>query len=277
MKELKFDTLESIISNDSLVINDEDQLISFINELCIENQKYCHFYEFVNFSFVGQERIGEFIEQFDIESITQETWRSISRRLKHDVLLGKDELQETKERYKKPKVQTFSYESDQKFEGILNYLRQISNGKIYNEVGITASTYQNTREPQNVIIFEDQNKEFYTENSTNSWICFDFKERRVIPTHYTLKGHSYGENGDHPKTWVIEGSKDNSKWEVIDEQKNCNFLNGSFYVHTFAISQQNSDEFHYIRMRLTGLNCGNDNKLKLNAFEIYGQLINQLL
>lgn len=164
----------------------------------------------------------------------------------------------------------FPYESNKEFNGILNYLRSKSNGKIESEVNITASTYQNSHEPWYVVLYEDQSKQFFTNNTPNSWICFDFKDHKVIPTNYTCKAHDTGLNGDHPKSWVIEGSNDNKEWTVIDEQKDSDFLNGSYLVHTFNIENKDEKKFQYIKMRLIGPNCNNCHEIKLNAFELYG-------
>lgn len=54
----------------------------------------------------------------------------------------------------------------------------------------------------------NQDQFFQSRYEKDSWICFDFKYNRVIPTNYTIK--SCG--GAHSKfkliNWVVEGSND---------------------------------------------------------------------
>jgi hypothetical protein len=43
----------------------------------------------------------------------------------------------------------------------------------------------------------------------NKWICYDFKNRRVIPTQYTIRSMYNGYmNGPNLKSWLIEVSLD---------------------------------------------------------------------
>ena len=75
------------------------------------------------------------------------------------------------------------------FDGIINYLRKQSNNQIENEIKITASSIydsnENTYGPYNSIQYENQ-KIFCSQHSTNSWICFEFTNYQIIPTHYTI-------------------------------------------------------------------------------------------
>lgn len=50
-------------------------------------------------------------------------------------------------------------------------------------------------------------------------------------------------------------------------------INDTYWMKVFQISNQNSREFLYIRLRITGPNWDNKNKLVINSFEIYGKLI----
>ena len=98
---------------------------------------------------------------------------------------------------------------------------------------------------------------------------------KIFLSHYTIRSEkSNGINGCHLKSWIIEGSNDKSSWKQIDEQKDCNYLNGSNYAHTFAIKNTSSNEsFKYIRLRKTGPNCNNGCLLLLSALEFYGRII----
>lgn len=128
-------------------------------------------------------------------------------------------------------------------------------------------------------LFEEQEKSFVSENKPNSWLLFDFKKNRIIPSHYTVRTRS-GCDCCHPATWVIEGSNDNSQWDVIDQQNDCPYLKGIRLVHTFEINKQDSKEYQYIRFRQTGKSANasgiNDDHLVINSLEFYGSLIENI-
>lgn len=107
----------------------------------------------------------------------------------------------------------------------------------------------------------------------SSWICFDFKDRRIIPTDYTIRSGPWTPNCGHPKNWVIEVSNDNNEWSIIDEQKDSDFLNGPRLAHTFKIEKQNIKKIRYFRLRQTGENLAGGNVLEFESIEIYGRLI----
>ena len=76
-----------------------------------------------------------------------------------------------------------------------------------------------------------------------------------------------------PKSWAIEVSNDNSSLEIIDEQNDCSYLNGSLLTHTFHIQKQQNKKIRYIRMRSTGPCWNGQHYLNVGRFEIYGILI----
>lgn len=151
------------------------------------------------------------------------------------------------------------------FEGIFNYFRKNSN--INEELAISYSSYGGG---DSKILYQYENKGdvFWTGHIDDSWICFEIKKHEIIPTNYTIRTY---DGAYHPKSWVIEGSIDSINWEIIDEQNNCTYLNGSNLVHTFSISNQK--RIKYIRMRQTANNWGNDNHLAINCIEFYGNIV----
>lgn len=138
---------------------------------------------------------------------------------------------------------------------------------------ITASCLNNSYSPFNVMLFEDRNLYFCSENSYDSWICFYFKNHQIIPTDYTIR--TVKANNFHLKSWVIEGSNDNCHWEMIDEQRDNFSLNGPGLVHTFHIYSSRPVKCQYFRLRIYGQNHSNTNNLVIESLEIYGTLIPQ--
>ncbi|KAK8849359.1 hypothetical protein M9Y10_018758 [Tritrichomonas musculus] len=246
----------------------EDQLLKFINKLYCCDVKYSILYETVYFVNVSSEAMGEFISHFDMNDLTASVWNRLSDRLLEDV---KNEAKVcAKERYKLS-GKIFMMNNDKEFNGIFNYLRNLSNNNIENEVTFD-STYKDPN-AKNVVIYEDENKFFNPINKPGNWISFDFKARKVILTDYTIRSIHYGANWSHPKSWVIEGSNDGKKWENLDEENDCSHLSGKSLVHTFKITNKEMKEFSKIRMRSTGTSWDNGNYLSFEAIEMYGKLI----
>jgi hypothetical protein len=43
-------------------------------------------------------------------------------------------------------------------------------------------------------------------HTRNHWLCYNFKQRRIVPTHYTIRTNDGGPGDEHLKSWLIEGS-----------------------------------------------------------------------
>lgn len=222
----------------------------------------------------------EFVDFFDINDINGNIWSAISSRFKYDIILYQEETHSISSRYRErksleqPRGESFEYSQGKEFKGIINHLTKESNGHLENEVVITSSSASGGAylKPKNVALFDDQTNYFQSKNTPNSWLSFDFKNHRVIPSAYTIRSFPSGPNAAHPRSWVIEGSNDNDSWEVLDEQNNCAFLNGKGLVHTFTLNHQNENEFKFIRMRLTGTDWYGCNFFIIDSFELYGRL-----
>ena len=111
---------------------------------------------------------------------------------------------------------------------------------------------------------------FYSNSDPNSWICYDFKGRRVAPASYSIRtGHSA-----FPRSWVLEVSNSGSdgSWEVVDGHKNNEDLNDKRVTRNFVISAPPRGSFRFVRLRQTGKNHGGDDCLCLTSLELFGTL-----
>ena len=275
LMSLSFDTLEQILHSSKLKLNNENELLEFINHLYTNDTEYSKLYDCVLFSNVNSSGIEEFLSIFHIEDINISLWNSISTRLKQTIENPNCNF----DRYKgnltsdNKRVKHDIPYQNKEFEGIFNYFQQQSN--INNEVKLTASSEAGGCDLRNLLKFGQTNY-FYTNDLPNSWICFEFINHFIIPTHYTLKSEkSNGVNGRHPKSWVIEvsnNSNDANGWITIDTQRNNSSLNGSNYVHTFSIKNKVTDRYKFIRIRQTDKNFHGNNLLLLDSIEFYGQI-----
>jgi E3 ubiquitin-protein ligase HECTD1 len=112
-----------------------------------------------------------------------------------------------------------------------------------------------------------------TPNVANSWIQIDFRNYRLIPTHYSVRNR-IDHDSCHLRNWVVEGSEDGTRWIELDRHENDCVLRGVGGVHTFSISH--SSQFPMIRMirlRQTGVDSSGYDHLILKSIEFFGQLI----
>ena len=143
---------------------------------------------------------------------------------------------------------------------------------INEEIKVNRSSEGNGDE--NLLLNFENSQYIYINNKQNSWFCFDFKNHKIIPSHYSIKTIAASSNDRHLKNWIIEGSNDKENWTILDEQKNCSYLNGSNNVHSFQIDKQekNEQEFEYLRIRQTGTNWYGDYYFYIFSIEFYGKI-----
>lgn len=272
------DTIEDILNNSNLQLESEDQLFRIVNRLYLKDPTFSILYEYVDFINVEASTINEFVSIFNICDMTHEIWDNLQKRFKQEIKANKN-LFSSRIKNKKAQQQQqeevkkgieFKY-NGKEFDGIFNYLRNNSN--IREEVNITKSSDGGGGDFFNLFAYEKQSGSLCTGGSSDQWICIELKKKKVIPALYSVKTHSCGPNSYHARSWVIEGSNDNSNWEKIDEQQDCPNLNGSYFSHIFPIKNENQREFKFIRMKLTGPNWRSDNFLDIGRFELFGSLI----
>ena len=260
--DLQDQCIINIINNDKLTLKSEDQLLNFIIELCSKNQDFSTLFEFVYFKNLSDEMILKFFTSFNIDYLTKETWMSLSKRFcKHDEKTNKN-------RYKNKFIEIPF--SNNNMKGIFNFIRSKMN--INEEIKVNRSSEGNGDE--NLLLNFENSQYIYINNKQNSWFCFDFKNHKIIPSHYSIKTIAASSNDRHLKNWIIEGSNDKENWTILDEQKNCSYLNGSNNVHSFQIDKQekNEQEFEYLRIRQTGTNWYGDYYFYICSIEFYGKI-----
>jgi hypothetical protein len=114
----------------------------------------------------------------------------------------------------------------------------------------------------------------FTENipqTRNNWLCYDFRENRIVPTHYAVRTNNTGASGAHLKSWIVETLEDGENWrEVFREEDNAQ-LNGPNFTGTFTVA--GGGECRFIRLVNIGRNHGGNDAIYISAWEIFGNLI----
>ena len=155
------------------------------------------------------------------------------------------------------------------FDGIIAHLTRKCDDNVHDKgiVNVTASSAIGGNPPKNAVD-PDQSRKFWSENEPNSWICYDFKERRVIPTSYSIRSSFWVS----PKSWVIEVSNDGASWTEVDRRDNNNDLSDGRETANFKISQIPSEGVRFFRLRQTGENHQGHDVLELSSLEVFGTL-----
>ena len=186
-----------------------------------------------------------------------------------------------------PPKQEFVYHADQegqsppplfppKLNGVIAHLTREFGGNVHDKgiVDVTASSViddgynDDDYHPKNAVDLGTLSESFWSENEENSWICYDFKERRVTPTSYSVRSS----DGIFLKSWVIEVSNDRDSWTEIDHREDNNDLKGQYALCNFKIPHVPGDSFRFFRLRQTGNNHTGNNSLSLSSLEIFGTL-----
>jgi hypothetical protein len=166
------------------------------------------------------------------------------------------------------------FKSSSPLSGIISYLTSKHGGNVSdkNVVTITASGVCSNFHAKNAADLLAASY-WISGNEDNSWLCYDFKDMRIKPTHYSIRSRCDGGNDDnYPKHWIVEVSNDGSTWTVIDERRNNSDLKGQNLIRTFTVSP--CDYCQFIRIRHQGYNWYSAHVYYfiISSFEIFGNL-----
>lgn len=169
-------------------------------------------------------------------------------------------------------MKEFPFRESTPLDGIIQYLTRKYQGNVH-DLGIVSVTGNiHTKEcwgPRNIVIPQGFSRYRVIGQQELPWICWDFKERRVIPSSYSIQVF-------HTKliavfkSWVIEVSNDNASWTIIDGQ-DTDVLDKALFAH-FGIAQVPREGFRFIRLRATGWNTRGAMRFETNFIEFFGTL-----
>lgn len=166
---------------------------------------------------------------------------------------------------------------DNMFDGIIAHLTRQCGGNIVdnNIVDVTTTNVFWHDLPRNVFDLDTETS-FCSDDKSDQWICIDFKDRKVVPSRYSL-------SSDRLKSWIIEGSAYGSVWKELDRRDDNEDLNGTPAANNewtikeeiFSVFAQH--ECRFIRLRQTGsTHTGHigmrDRDLVLHKIEFFGTL-----
>jgi hypothetical protein len=107
----------------------------------------------------------------------------------------------------------------------------------------------------------------------DQWICYDFKTRQITVTGYAIRSNaSHSTRGNQLKSWVIEVSRDGTKWQGVDTRENDE-LNQPDTWRSYSI--QKSGICKFVRLRATGPNHDGKNGFIISSWELFGRILDE--
>ena len=277
---LDFDALTLLLSRPCLRIEDENSLYDYVSSRMKQDLLYARLLEYVCVEYLSTDRVqdlAEFIGEHLLPHISARLWASITQRL----VMSPTTNRPTAGRFLETAI---SFDSSKPLDGIIAHLTRAYGGNVHDKevVTVTASgVYNNAAcyHPKHAASLETDSI-FYSTNTQNSWICYDFKNRSIIPTEYTIRSHPNGGRGlagwNNLRSWVIEGSNDDTTWVVLDSRENNSELDGQNAMCTFAIAPERvAESYRYVRLRQTGAtSCtmGSYFTIVIASLEFFGRL-----
>jgi hypothetical protein len=163
--------------------------------------------------------------------------------------------------------------SDSTLSGIIHHLTLEAGGHVH-DLGVVAITADRpydaspTYAGKNVADFGSNS---YVDSATaeNMWDCYDFKDKKVALTDYSIRS-LYAGTAQQLKSWVIEVSNDLEHWTVADRRENRSELCGPNVVRTYPVSEPCTGR--YVRLRQIGVNSSGHFITCISAFELFGAL-----
>ena len=177
------------------------------------------------------------------------------------------------------RMATFTYESDFDENGLLYYIatgegagEPYTNPAEAGHIAVTRAADGPHSNSANVAAGRTDALT-YTKSEPGGWYKFDLgPERRVVPTHYTLKhGLSYGQH--RLRHWVLEGSNDDATWTVLKTHVDDHSLPDRAYgTASWPITGYTGGPVRYLRIRSTGRTSSGNDQVFVGGFEVYGTL-----
>jgi hypothetical protein len=253
--------LHEILTDPLLRLQDENSIFSLaLFHIRIDPMNQ-YLFDFVRFEYLSPHAMEKFLD-LGFEIITPSIWELLSKRLLLPV---------TPTSINERLHCSHPLDPGRPFDGIFSYLTKKYDGNVHDKgiVIITEKSVASTNPGRNVVDLSSLNW-YNSQNEQNQWVCFDFQNMRIKPTHYSIRAYCGRVNEQNLKSWVIEASDDGTMWTEIDQRLDNFELNAKNAVATFQMAKD--CECRLIRIRQTSENHHGNYRLLFSAFEIFGTL-----
>ena len=270
--DLETEALEAIISSPKLQIVTETQLLNFVFEAATHEIKHAKLVGYVLCEYLPACDMAKYIQIAELAGLEGRVWDALRRRLLADVKINHEEA---KNRYidfeKGDETKTIPF-TKEAFGGIIKSLSIASNDNPHTrgDIEISASSSDFGALSN---LFENNGTFFGTKNDKDSWIQFDFKNRRISLSAYSIRGLG-GVKFHTIRSWKLVGSNDKKEWTEIDTEWDIDALNGKYHAATFPVRPQ-SQPFRYFRIMQAGPNWAGSQyyNLAFSQIDFFGDII----
>jgi hypothetical protein len=261
--------VSNILKSESIRIPSEDWLLNFVLEL---GGLYSTLLGDIRFEYLSPSSIDILFKHISPHSIDDRLWYQLWNRCRHRIVYDSTDISDILWNRCPGFVQR---SPDSAWSGLISHLTELCGGNFHTK-GFVAVGCSSTRSHQcwDVVNYHGDH-DWHTDNSANSWIQFDFKDRLISVTHYALKAD--GNTGCHLLQWTLQGSMDGHSWTDLD-RRNTQELNGRYTTRICPCEQVASSSnlhfYRYIRLLQTGKDSSGYDYLMLGNFECFGYLMN---
>lgn len=243
-----------------------------------------HFLTKLKFEEMNEKMIEYIYEHLDDDIMNNEFSQIVFIIRQHYITILKQETNKNKNKI--INIESTNEYNGNELKGLIDYLESKygENLETNNIMKISGGGSKSVTYPLTNLIKYDSNQinlHYYNyanltdANESEGWIEFDFCERKVNLSSYTIRTNSDHENWNHPKTWRIVGSNDKDHWVTLDHQTNNSVLRGKCLQHRFQCENKNKNYYRYIKY-IQEDNWNSDTKQKydiyLTCIEFFGSI-----
>jgi hypothetical protein len=147
------------------------------------------------------------------------------------------------------------------WNGIIRHLGRNGNVCLRGIVTITAKSVGKDSALKNLVELLDKSQ-YISDFEQGQWVQLDFRGNRVVLAEYQVRS-------DVLSSWVLEAGTDPDDLKVIDSQSE-----GFAKMNTKSFTlKEMSEPCRYVRLSSTGPNSSGHGLLCLEAFEVFGSLL----
>lgn len=254
--------VENILNSPKLQIEDEDSLFEIILSL---GGDFTSLLDHVEIQYLSTKNIEILISLINANEISLHPllWSSICRRL---VLDPTKPTKMANPRQRRPITLCTN--------GIIKFLNEKLKENVYlaKEIDVEISK-KDCGQIEN-LFDHSKNTHFRLANQKDSFIIFDFKEKKIRFSKYyfsvpTDKSTAYT---GRPKSWKIEGSNDKDHWDLIDSRQNDSNLTSWGCSNTYVCQFNTNKGYRYIRIKDI-VSQNSNQEFLLSEIEFFGSIV----
>jgi hypothetical protein len=132
---------------------------------------------------------------------------------------------------------SFNFSTKSPLNDIIAYLTERCGGNVHEHSIVTVINSKMIGGTLEAIADLKGNSDYCSWSGDGPWVGYDFKERRITSTYYTLRSRTHSHWAGKMQSWVIEGYQDGQNWEELACVRDCLEMNEPGVIRSFPISK----------------------------------------